>query len=230
MGKQVAEHLMEQQILRSWEGNASPWVRAVRDGSIESRRLVTDAAVLAVIHALPIRKVLDVGCGEGWLSRRLAAEGLEVMGVDAIPALVESASAGDTSRFRVLRYEQLCYDTLGERFDLLVCNFSLLGKHSVECVVNASTALLNAGGYLLIQTLNPVASCGDLPYADGWREGSWQGCGSDFSDPAPWYFRTLESWLALIEGSGLRVVQQLEPKHPLSQAPVSLLLLAQKPD
>lgn len=106
------------------------------------------------------------------------------------------------------------------------CNFSLLGKQSVEALCKAVPALLNPQGSLIVQTLHPAAACGDLPHEDGWSQGSWDGCGQDFSDPAPWYFRTLESWLRLFADSGLRLLELREPLHPMTHNPVSMIFIA----
>ena len=68
--------------------------QAIRNQEIASRKLVTDAAIIAAIKARCPATVLDIGCGEGWLARRLAEQGMRVTGVDAIPALIDTASAG----------------------------------------------------------------------------------------------------------------------------------------
>ena len=53
----------------SWTRNAALWIAAVRGGRIPSRARVTnDAIVNAILRHSP-RRVLDVGCGEGWLPR-----------------------------------------------------------------------------------------------------------------------------------------------------------------
>ena len=78
----------------------------------------------------------------------------------------------------------------------------------------------------MIQTLHPLIACGDRPYRDGWREGSWAGFDPAFTDPAPWYFRTLESWTRLLRGHGLRLLEMIEPLHPLSQRPASVIFVA----
>jgi len=42
---------------------------------------------------------LDIGCGEGWLIRALAAYGIRSIGVDVVPALIDKArQAGAQSR------------------------------------------------------------------------------------------------------------------------------------
>ncbi|WP_440223645.1 class I SAM-dependent methyltransferase [Dokdonella sp. MW10] len=219
----------EARILASWQRNGAPWTRAVRDGAIASRVLATNAAVVAAVLALAPRRVLDVGCGEGWLARELASHGLDVTGVDAVPALVDDARAGGGGRFEVMDYEALAAGALGARFDLAVCNFSLIGGASVDALVAAMPRLLEPGGMFIVQTLHPLEACGAQPYRDGWREGSWAGFDDTFRDPAPWFFRTLESWIALLRSSCLVVEAVREPLHPRTGRPASLILVARNP-
>ena len=78
-----------------------------------------------------------------------------------------------------------------------------------------------------MQTLHPTLACGDLPYRDGWRLGSWSGFNDDFIDPAPWYFRTLSSWIELFIESGFKLLEMREPIHPLTQKPASVIFIAE---
>lgn len=212
-------------ILASWRRNAAPWTAAVRGGAIASRQRVTDGAIVEAVLARQPRSVLDVGCGEGWLARTLSARGVDVTGIDATPELVEQARRSGGGTYRVMEYGDLASGALRQRFDVVVCNFSLLGRESSEAAVGGVPELLGPDGRLLIQTLHPSVVEGESG-GEGWRNGSWAGCGSGFSDPAPWYFRTLDGWLGLLERSGLQSVGVLEPRDADSPTPASLILVA----
>lgn len=216
-------------ILNSWQINAAPWTTAVRQQQIESRRLVTDQAIVDTVTSLPGNSVLDVGCGEGWLVRALTGTGHSASGIDAIPALVAKAREMGNGSFFELAYEHLSGQALPDRYDIAVCNFSLLGQQAVNHVFQTMPEILTADGHLVVQTLHPVISCGDHPYADGWREGSWDGFSPEFKSPAPWYFRTIASWFQLFRDSGFDLVQVYEPIHPDTGKPVSLILVGRLP-
>lgn len=214
----------DQSVLEAWHANAAPWTEAVRGRKIASRKLVTDTAIVTAVMQRQPRSVLDIGCGEGWLARELVRLGVDCLGIDAVPALVDSArSAG--GRFQCLSYEQLADGALTATFDVAVCNFSLIGDAATEAVVASTSRLLNRDGALVIQTLHPVLACGDAPYVDGWREGSWAGIGGDFGATAPWYFRTLQSWLVLFARCGFDVRQMIEPLHPETGKPASVIFV-----
>lgn len=210
-------------ILDSWAKNTAPWIRAVQEKQIESRRLVTDQAIVDVICGFEADSVLDIGCGEGWLARELSAQGMSVTGIDVIPGFIENARTSCKGTFHLLAYEALSVRQLGETFDLAVCNFSLLGDEPVSRLFSVLPELINPGGWFVMQTLHPGLMA-DSQYYDGWREGSWDGFSDQFCDPAPWYFRTLETWFSLFDTNGLSVRLIKEPRHPATGAATSLII------
>lgn len=213
-------------LLRSWHENAQAWIETVRCGAIESRRQVTDQAmVLAVLGRQPER-VLDLGCGEGWLLRALAGRGIEAVGVDGDATLVEAARAAGPQAVHLASYAQLAAGTvdIGHGYDLVTANFALLQQDIITLLAHLRT-LLKPEGALLIQTLHPwSAAAGN--YQDGWREESFVGFAGNWH-PMPWYFRTLGSWLNALEMAGFSLLELHEPQHPQSPQPQSLLLVAQ---
>ncbi|MDE0853431.1 MAG: class I SAM-dependent methyltransferase [Nevskia sp.] len=216
----------EARILSSWSRNVAAWTTAVRQGQIESRRLVTDGAVIQAVLDRAPRTVLDIGCGEGWLVRTLLRHGIRAIGVDAIAGLLDQARAAGDGEFRMAAYDELADACADLHVDLAVCNFALFGRESVEALLRALPALLAEGADLVVQTLHPLMACGDAPYLDGWRESSWDGFSAEFADPAPWYFRTLESWVRLLGEHGFRLREVREPLHPATGRPASVIFIA----
>ncbi|WGV19831.1 methyltransferase domain-containing protein [Pseudomonas putida] len=216
----------EDALLVSWQHNAQAWIDAVRSGSIESRRQVTDQAILLAILGRQPERVLDLGCGEGWLLRALGDRGVEAVGVDGDRALVDAARAAGSAEVHLASYAQLvaAQAYVGKDYDLICANFALLQQDIIPLLA-AMNALLAPGGALVIQTLHPW-SVADGDYQDGWREESFAGFAGDWQ-VMQWYFRTLASWLNALDMAGLRLVSLQEPQHPQSALPQSLLLVAE---
>lgn len=237
----------ETRLRESWLANAAPWTRAVREGRIPSRRAGTDAAVVeccaALIHDVAAAeghrpRVLDVGCGEGWLTRALADRGADVLGVDGSAPLVDAARAAAASagaaqdghvshaRYAVATYEQLAGDAgcAPGPWDVVVCNFALLGD-PLAPLLGALRQRLAPRGWLVIQTVHPWSVAEGGRYESGWREERFDAFDEPFPAAMPWYQRTLASWMAELRAAGLAIHDLREPVHPETRTPLSLLLL-----
>jgi 2-polyprenyl-3-methyl-5-hydroxy-6-metoxy-1,4-benzoquinol methylase len=214
-------------MLQSWDSNADAWTDAVRERRIASRRAGTDDAIVAAVLASKPASVLDVGCGEGWLARALAAQRCRVVGIDASEALVASAWNLGGGTFVAMKYEAIGVRAaeIGAPFDVAVCNFSLLDAELAP-VLDALRGVLAARGRLVIQTVHPWVACGDAPYVDGWREETFASFGGGFTAPMPWYFRTLASWVDAIGASRFAIERIVEPVDVKSGRPLSLLIEA----
>lgn len=215
-------------LVRSWSTNAEAWTRVVREGGIESRRLVTDAAIVDAVVRLQPGRGLDVGCGEGWLARALAERGVRVTGVDVSPELIRDARREGGGDFYAASYAEITVDPaqFGTGFGAVICNFSLLDDDPVPLLTALRTTLAPSGS-LVIQTVHPWAAMGDEGYVDGWRTETFSGFGGEFAAPMPWFFRTIASWMDVIAGAGYRLARLMEPIHPSTGRPASLLIIAE---
>lgn len=211
---------------QSWIANATNWTRAVRERLIPSRKAGTDAAIVDAIVARRPRRVLDVGCGEGWLTRRLRMlTGCETAGIDFSPNLIRDAFDADpTGRYLVLSYADLIagrHDLCG--FDVVAFNYALF-EENLAPLLAAARGLLAPGGAIVIQTLHPDA----FPAAgDGWRTEDFAAFENKTWTPMPWYYRSLASWRATIAQAGLAVTETREPKAQPDGPPLSLLMICE---
>lgn len=214
-------------IVRSWLANADAWTDVVRTDGIESRRLGTNAAVVAAIAALGPASLLDVGCGEGWLCREFSARGVDCTGVDASGPLVDAARQAGGGRFEELDYAALAQsDALPGPFDVVACNFALLGEHILPLLAGLRRRL-SPTGRLVLQTVHPMVAGAEGDYVDGWRTETFAAFGAGrFPVSMPWYFRTLSRWVEDLGLAGMGVEQVREPLDPNTGRPLSLLLVA----
>lgn len=219
--------LSDEKIIDSWKKNVTPWINAIEQQEINSRIETTNNAILAEIINRGPSKVLDLGCGEGWLTNELASINIDVLGIDVIPGFIKHAKHNQKGRFKAMSYEELSSGFLKEKFDIIVCNFSMLGENSVKQVFEIIPSLLRNGGSFIIQTIHPIMASSSDAYKDGWRKGNWNGFNSKFTDPAPWYFRTLSSWFSLFIENQLDVASIIEPQNKSTSTVASIIIVGE---
>lgn len=218
----------ERLILQSWKSNAAAWIDAVQHTGIRAPGALTREAIMAAVsdYAPNECAILDVGCGEGWLTHALSREGHRVTGVDPIPDLIQHAKSHLTGDFVIGDQSRLLENDLG-RFDLVVCNFALFGDQTVKAFFDSLSELLTHGGLCIVQTLHPWAYFNDGQYRSQWVDGTWAGLAGKFEDAPPWFFRTLENWCRLFSDSGLVLNELREPKAS-DELPKSIIFIATK--
>ena len=113
----------------------------------------TDDDVLRELVDVRGRRVLDVGCGNGALVRRLAAAGAEALGLEISDALLEPARSGDRDhpeRYVVGRAEALPFGD--GSLDVVVCSKSLhhVPVEGLGVAFDEARRVLVPGGSLLV--------------------------------------------------------------------------------
>lgn len=116
-----------------------------RDEARGRRRVIELAA------ARPGMRIIDLACGPGNLTRRLApqvAPGGEVVGVDLAPGMIELARAAGiaNARFEVMDIEQLSFADAS--FDAAVCGHGLQFAPDLARALREARRVLKGGGRL----------------------------------------------------------------------------------
>lgn len=107
----------------------------------------------------PPRTTLEVGCGEGRVTRDLRARGYDAVGVDASPTLVEAARAEDPAGEYVLaRAEELPFGTAS--FALVVAYKSLMDVDEMPDAVREIGRVLEPRGVLCACITHPMVDSG----------------------------------------------------------------------
>ena len=106
------------------------------------------APALGLLAPLPGELILDVGCGEGALTAKIAEAGARVIGLDSSPEMVEAARARGIDAF-VADAEALDIEGQSERFgqfDAVFSNAALHWMLDPDAVASGIFASLKAGG------------------------------------------------------------------------------------
>jgi SAM-dependent methyltransferase len=215
--------------VRRWERNAEFWIRIIRERLDPFRTEVTDAAVLRALQPAPGDVVLDAGCGEGYLTRRLAGRGVSAVGVDRSAGLIEAARAAGRPRAGTARFllgDLRALPLAGGRFDAVLCNHSLNELRSLRPAFAEFARVLRPGGRLVVLMLHPCfygGRDGTGRRADVETERYFAPrrveqpfCVSGLTSPAPTviWVRPLESYFALLAEAGFGVDGLWEPRPP----------------
>jgi 2-polyprenyl-6-hydroxyphenyl methylase/3-demethylubiquinone-9 3-methyltransferase len=102
-------------------------------------------------------RVLDIGCGGGFLAEEFAAAGCRVTGVDPSPASVSAARAHAASRGLPIDYQVGAGEELpapDAAFDVACCCDVLEHVSDLDRVISETARVLRPGGLYLFDTIN----------------------------------------------------------------------------
>ena len=165
----------------------------------ENARFVSDlgAPVMELLAPKPGERILDLGCGDGVLTKKLADLGCKVVAVDSSPAQIEAAKKLGLDA-RVLSGEELPFD--GE-FDAVFSNAVLHWIKRADPTIASVYRALKAGGRF-------VAECGGYGCVNKIRTALVEALdrrGIDGEARVPWYFPTPGDYATRLERAGFRV-------------------------
>lgn len=204
-----------------WEQESSNWAAWARRPNFDAYWKYAPAFFELVPRAGT--RTLEVGCGEGRVSRDLAARGHRVIGVDASPTLIHLARDADTRGSYVMT-DASALPFLAESFDLVVFYNSLMDVDDMDGSVHEAARVLSAGGALCACITHPMADAGRFESGEGEApfviEGSYLGARRPFDleverDGLRMHFNgwaySLEDYFGAMEGAGLTIQAVREP-------------------
>jgi ubiquinone/menaquinone biosynthesis C-methylase UbiE len=110
------------------------------------------------------RLTLDIGCGEGRLTRDLSWLGHRVLGIDASPAMVAAAACVPGAAGRVAAGDAAALPVAGAAADCAVAFMSLQDIDHMEQAVAEAARVLVPGGRLVIAVTHPAEALADAGF------------------------------------------------------------------
>ncbi len=146
-------------LREGWAREAGRWIAWVRRPGHDSYDVWHRDEFLKLLPA-PGRQTLDLGSGEGRLTRHLRSLGHNVVGVDRQPAMVRAALEAGTRPVLVADAAQLPFT--GATFDLVVAFMSLQDMDDMPGAVAEVARVLEPGGRLCLAVVHPMNGVGQF--------------------------------------------------------------------
>src|SRR4051812_12400701 len=150
------------EVRQIWDAKAAYWDERMGDGNLFQNELI-GPAVDRLLDIQPDQLVLDVGCGNGVASRRLARLGARVVSIDTSVKFLELArqrapELADRIDYRFVDgTDEPGLLGLGEgRFTAILANMVLMDMPVIEPLLRASTRLLAPGGRFVFAIQHPA--------------------------------------------------------------------------
>ena len=143
----------------SWEENAKAFIEWARKPAFDSYWQFHRDQFLELLP--PPCRTLDLGCGEGRLSRDLKALGHDIVGIDASPTMVMAAREADPE-IDVQLADAASLPLPDSSFDLVVSFMSLQDVDDYERAMGEAARVLVPSGRLCLAVVHPLNSAGSF--------------------------------------------------------------------
>ena len=149
----------------SWEAEAENWVRWARSPGHDAYWYYRDAFFDAVVPP-PRRTTLEVGCGEGRVTRDLTARGHRVVAVDGSATLLRHAAEADPGG-RYVRGDASSLPVADASVDIVVAYNTLMDFDDMPRAVSEIARVLERGAVFCICVTHPLFDTGSVEDVGG---------------------------------------------------------------
>lgn len=166
----------------AWNVNADFWDERMDEGN-DFVEVLEWPAVERLLQLRPGERVLDIACGNGLTSRRMARMGAEVVAFDFAPQMIAHAKRRTSPEDGRITYlvldatDEAALLALGEgQFDAALCNMGLFDMAEIRPLMRALARLLRPGGRFVFSAMHPcfnnpsVTHMGEMTDREGTME------------------------------------------------------------
>jgi len=155
------------------------------------------ADLIEMLDPKPGERILDLGCGTGHLTERIAASGAEVVGLDLSPSMVAQAR----QNFPKLRFQLADARSfrVKERYDAIFSNAALHWVREAADAVESIALALKPGGRLVLE----MGAQGNIAKVSAGIEIVLRAAG--FKAMNNWFFPSLGEYASLLEANAFEI-------------------------
>lgn len=156
------------QVIQGWDKVAnkySDWLDGGSDLMGKAFTTIVTENILDLVGEINGKRVLDLGCGEGYLSREMTHKGATVYGIDGSEQMIKIANAKSDQMNKTLDNKIKIEYKVGDitkrlpyedrQFDLVVCNMVLMDICEITKVIKDVIRILKKNGRFLFSIVHP---------------------------------------------------------------------------
>jgi ubiquinone/menaquinone biosynthesis C-methylase UbiE len=145
----------------SWDDVAEDYHKTVGDTGDSYHRTFVNPVIFDILGDVQDKSVLDLACGQGYLSRILAKKGATVVGVDISKKMLEIAEVSEESDPLGIKYIHCdsgdMSDVSDASIDYIVSTFGFHDIKEIEPTIQECSRVLKYGGKLVIAIPHPIS-------------------------------------------------------------------------
>lgn len=150
-----------------WNANADFWDGRMGEGNDFHKTLI-EPIQLKLLNLKAGEQVLEIACGNGQFTRKMAEFGVSVLATDVAEQMIANATQrtkdnADRIDYRVLdATDESQLATLGQgKYDAAVCAMAIMDIASIEPLIEALGRVLKVGGRFVFSIMHPCFNSTD---------------------------------------------------------------------
>lgn len=164
-GETMTENLndLNKETHEAWEMNAEVWDTRMGDEGNDFFNILCWPALASFLNIQPDSHILDIACGNGLTTRRLAELGARVTAFDFSSNLIEKAKTRLTDRASQVNFQVIDATneaqllSLGEgKYDSALSNMALFDMANIETLFQTLPKLLKPNGTFIFSIIHPA--------------------------------------------------------------------------
>ena len=157
-----SDTVSDEKIGEAWDGAAEKWSIGYTEFGDLNRQYVIDPAIFRILREVEGKRILDAGCGNGYLCRLLSRKGAEMVGVDVSARSIGIAEEIEREEGVNIEYHvgSVCNLVMFDdnMFDAVVSNVVLQDLQDVDRAVKEFHRVLKLEGKLVFSIMHPCFS------------------------------------------------------------------------
>lgn len=236
---------MDSRIFEQWEANAEDFAALVDGLGTPHHQKILNPCVERLLGDVQGKRLLDAGCGEGYLSQYYAQRGADVVGVDISEKMITMCKQKSKDQSIDFFVGDICDLDLFEdsSFDIVLCNLVLLNVPCFGEALREFFRVLRVKGLLVFSVVHPAFNVfgpgrwelGERNQESGRRKGlhfimdnyfdekeyliKWKTrTGTPFPKQFSFFHRTIGTYIEALTRAGFKLLVLEEPR-PIDNNP-----------